>query len=212
MPQHATPHESPRRNDGRSSAFAEKATVWAGGDRTGRPGEGALRSDPAAANRARKRRLSLLKGLLLLALLGIGFATIIVWQRDTTQIRIAVEGLAPFKHTVQSALDQSPSRRLPLKFPATDPVGAPLPDIGFTYLPIQDILGLRHLEGPVLVGYSRGYGNGLRSNGRAVLIVEHATCDARWLTNAEFARWTKRQQEWLESRRDRLLHGKPRLP
>ncbi|MFH0983718.1 MAG: hypothetical protein V2A79_19560 [Planctomycetota bacterium] len=164
----------------------------------------------AHRERAARARARLRRGVLLLALAGIAYAAVAVWQRDTTHMKNAVERLKPFQRTLQAALDAS--GRLPLKLSETDPNGKALPTKVFTYLPIEDIRTLRQFDGDVLVGYSASEGLALRCDGRAALLCDKGRCSIRWLTSTELTDSLKKQRAWIEGRQRELREQGPKLP
>ena len=100
--------------------------------------------------RRARERSRILRSILLLVLLGVVYALVVVWQRDTTHKDNALGTLEPFRRTAQAALDAS--GRLPLALEKTDPEGRTLPAKRFTYLPANDIRALRAFDGPVMLG------------------------------------------------------------
>lgn len=162
------------------------------------------------SDRAVRARTGIIKWVILLLLVGVAYAVVVVWQRDTTHMSKAVETLEPFQKTVQAALGVS--GRLPLSLGKTGPDGKALPTKRLTYLPTDDISVLRAFDGTVIVGYSSVVALGLRTDGRAVLLCHEGRCSAKWFTNAEFKEQKTKQNAWIRDRRRQLLERGPKLP
>ena|GEM_PF-6904443 len=173
-------------------------------------GEQATEVMVAEGERAARARARILKGFILLFLAGLGFALVALWFRDTSHIRRAEGALGPFHHALQASLDAS--GRLPPQLPKSDPEGRALSYRGISYAPVDDIRALREFDGPVMVAHTWRVGTGLRTSGRAVLICDQGRCSIRWLSDTDFADWSKRQTTWVrEHQRQRLERG-PQLP
>jgi len=160
--------------------------------------------------RLARRRSRILRNIVLLGLLGVVYALVVVWHRDTAHRNTALDAAEAYRGTVQAALDAS--GWLPLVLPKTGPGGRTLPAKGFAYLPVDDIRVLRAFDGPVVLGFSPRVANTMQTSGRAVLICDQRQCRVEWLTNTEFVERITEQKKRLETRQRRLLERGPAFP
>ncbi|MCK4658432.1 MAG: hypothetical protein KAV82_02830 [Phycisphaerae bacterium] len=177
---------------------------------TGPIGEHITEGAKVGSRRALRVRRGLLRGVLLLVVVGVVYAVAVVWHRDTVRIRAAVQKLEFVQRALQARVDAD--GRLPMKMPKTDPEGNPLPVKSFTYLTADDIRALREHEGAAMVVYSTPVGAGLKQDGRAVIIYEQGKCRVRWFTMPEFIRQKKQLEGWFQDRQRQLIEQGPQLP
>lgn len=165
-------------------------------------------TDRIVASPQRRARERILRSAVLLAVVGVFYTVVVVWQRDTTRRNDALGMVEPFRRVVQAALDDS--GQLPLALKNADGIALPTDD--FTYLPPEDIRTLRAFDDPILLGYSRPSAAGFQRGGRGVLICEHRQCRVEWVVDRKFAERLAEQAKQIEEHRRRSLDRGPKLP
>lgn len=161
------------------------------------------RSAPLLASRLRR-------GAVLSIVMLIALSAVIIWQRDTTNLRRLEQRMqVAFVAPLRAEIDRL--GRLPLAFPAA----ANRPQTASwarTYPNPASVEVLRHAEGPILVGYSARMHLFLKSDGYLVAVYDGSRLSVQWMHASEFEGRLLAQERWVQQQLDALRQRMPHLP